>query len=365
MKAQDIVLQLATQLPKHTDKFTTNAVITSLTQTGGVATAVTATAHGLSVGSQTNIVGALAAIQVTSLTRSGTVGTAVLTTAHDFTTGEGDQTTIELTGATEAEFNGTFTILTVPNRTTVTFVMADAGATVATGIPLVLNGSNVFNQYNGLREVLTVPDTTSFTFAVPSTLYSPAFGSPESRGGVRVSAVVEEDVIFDAYTKQLADNYWAFVVLGDVVASNSRNTESDAVSDIQRGDRYRQRLIQTVTVYVNIPAKAENAGRSARDACEDLFPLICRSMLFKPYDSGLAVGTKGPLQFTNHGFAAYNRAYYVHAYAFQQVVDLTYDDTVGDDDSVAFRDIALDMKVDPGTLVESLTAGINLDEDSV
>ena len=166
----------------------------------------------------------------------------------------------------------------------------------------------------------------------------------------------------DAYTKQAPDNYWAFVVLGDVVASNSRQTNTDAVSDIQRTEHFRQQLIQSVTVFVVVPSALENAARSARDACEALFRPLSRSLTFTRFDSGLAVATKGALQFVRHGFSAYHRAWYMHAYEFQQLADLTFDDTVGYDTDVAFRDITLQMKVQQGNRVEVMTANINLDD---
>jgi len=363
MKAADVVQQLALRLPQHTDKFTTNVSVTSLTQSGGVATAETSTAHGLTVGAQVNIAGAKVPLVISSLARSGTVGTLVTSTPHDLS--EGYSTTVETTGATEVEFNGTFTLRTVPDRYTVTFTMADAGATTATGSPLLLGATNYLNQYNGLHEVASVPDTTHFTFTVPATVGSPAYGTIAARTLPRVSAVVSEEVVLDAYTKQGPDKLWAFVVLGDVTANRSRQTETDAVQDTQRGQYYRAQLIQPMSVYVIVPSALENAARSARDLCEELLQPITQSILFKRFSTYLTVNQRGPLQFVGHGFAAYSRAYYMHAYEFQQLADLTFEDTVGYDDDVAFRDIGLSLTPQQGNQVEVLTASINLDGSGV
>lgn len=360
MKASDVVQQLALTLPQNTDKFTTNVSISSLTQSAGVATATTAAAHNLSVGNQVNVTGAKVPLTISSLTRSGTTGTLVTATAHDLT--EGYSTSVEITGATEAEFNGTFTISTVPNRHTVTFTMADAGATTATGSPLLLDATNYFNQFNGLHEVLSVPDATSFTFSVPATVGTPAYGTIEARTLPRVTAIVSEEVILNAYTKQGPDELWAFVVLGDVVANRSRQTETDATQDTQRGQYFRTQLIQPLTVYVIVPSALENAARGARDLCEELLKPISKSILFKRFNTYLSVTQRGPLQFTGHGFAAYSRAFYLHAFEFQQLADLTFDDTVGYDEDVAFRDINLRITPQQGNQVEVLTASINLDD---
>lgn len=362
MRASDVVNQLAAQLPKFSDKFTTNIAVSSLTQVAGVATA-TSVAHGLTAGKQANIIGAKVPIVISGVTRVGVVGTLVTSTVHDMTPGY--STTVEIADAVEAVFNGTFTVLTVPTRNSVTFTMADSGATVATGTPLLLNGSSHLNQYNGLRAVIAAPTADTFTFAVPTTLYSPAHGTIFARTLPRVSAVLQEDIIIDAYTKQPSTDVWAFVVLGDVTASKSRQTDTDAVSNVQRGEHFRVQLLQPMTVYVVIPSAQEQAGRLARDTCEELLKPLCQSLLMKKFDSLLTVGMKGPLQFVGHGFAAYARAYYMHAYQFMQVADMTFGDTVGYDDDVAFRDIGLTIHSNIGTGVAVIqTATINLDGGS-
>jgi len=363
MKASDIVQHLAAVLPKYTNKFTRNVAVSALSQVAGVATA-TATAHGLVVGDQANIQGAKPPIPITTLTRSGTTGTMITAVAHDLTAYTG--ATVEIEGAVEANFNGTFTILTVPDRYTITFTMVDSGATTATGTPVLLNGANYLNQYDGLREVLTVPDANTFTFAVNATTPSPAHGTIEARCLPQVSAVVSEEIIANAYTRQDAPtDLWAFVVLGDVVANRSRDTNTDATSDVRTGDYFRQLIIQPMTIYVVVPSALENAARSARDLCEELLQPLTKSLLFKRFPTYLAVSDKGALQFTGHGFAGYARGYYMHAFQFEQMAELTFDDTIGYDDNVAFRDITIGITPQQGNQVEVLTANINLDDTGV
>ena len=133
MRAQDIVNQLAVRLPALVDDFTDQFSVTSLTRVGTTVTATTSAAHGLTTGRQVNITGAQTPIAVSSLTRVGIVGTMVTDAEHDITTGAGFD--VQIDGATESEFNGTFILLTAPNRRTITFQMADSGATTASGAP--------------------------------------------------------------------------------------------------------------------------------------------------------------------------------------------------------------------------------------
>lgn len=364
MKAQDIVAQLAVLLPQYTDKFTTDYNIISLTRSGTTVTCQTDVAHGLTVNKQVNITGAKTPLTINSLTRTGIYGTLITDNPHDLT--ENYLPTVELTGATEAEFNGDFSIISIPDRYTVVFQMTDAGPTTATGSPLLLNGSSALQQYNGLRKVETVPTADTFTYEITNTtLYSPAYGTITAKTSPRISAIASPDVAIDAYTAMGANDFWAFVSLGDVIASKSRAIESDATDNLQRSNHYRQQLIFPLSILVFIPTSTQILARKARDDAEEIFRPLCRSLLGSKLDSGLYTGSQNPISFVSHGLYAYNKAYYIHQYNFETVADLSFDDTIGYDLDVAFRDIDLSMYLDIGTGEDPLTAAINLDDTVV
>lgn len=360
MQAKDIIAQLAVNLPKYTDKFTDEISITGLTLAGSTVTAQCATAHGLAINQQVAVIGAESPIVINSLTRSGTVGTLVTDTPHDLTEDRYNSQSVTLAGSTEAEFNGDFVLLSVPNRYTVTFAMVDAGAVTATGSPLLVNGWSNYQTFNGLHKVTAVPAADQFQYEIttaPPT--NTAAGTIIARGNVRVGGSVSEERAISSYTP---GKWWAFVILGDVTASKSRQIESDATDNIQRGNEYRQQVLQPFNVLVLAPASNEIAALNVRDDCETLFRALSRSLLFSKLDSGLAVGSQNPIQFVSHGSFFYNASYYAHFYSFEAVADLTFDDTVGYDEDVAFRDIDLSMYLDIGTQEDALTANINLDE---
>lgn len=357
MRAADIVAQLAFNLPLHAGDFTTNVNVTTLTSAGGIATATTAAVHGLAVGSQVRMTGAQTPIPC-SITRTGAVGTLVTTADHDITMNAGFD--VQISGAVEPEFNGTFQLLAVPNRRTVKFAMPDAGALAATGAPLLLSGSGYASSYNGLVEVLTVPTISQFTYAVPSGLYSPAAGAIVAKTLPRISSGVSIERLDAAYTKQGAGKAWAFVVLGDAVADKSRHEDTDATANIQRGNYYNQRLIQSFDIFVFMPTSEQIAARKVRDRCEELLSPICRSLLQSRLPS-LVENSNNPIQLSGHGMQAYNSAYYVHRYAFEAVLQLGESDVYVPTDDVAFRDISMTMAVDIGTGV--MTSEIDLDEE--
>ncbi len=368
MKASDIVNKLAVNLPKNSSNFTSNISVTSLTRSGFTATVDTSTVHGLTVGQQVNMNGAESPISVSTLTRSGAIGTLVTATNHDLTINQFVTTeSVDLSGSVEAEFNGTFTILTIINRKTITFTMVDSGPTTATGTPLLLNGSStLYEGWNGLFNVVSTPTTSQFTYTLTTTPpLTTATGTISAKTNPRISSGVSVEACLSAYTKQLVTECWAFVVLGETVASKSRKIDSDAVDNQQSGNEFRQQLVQNFDIAVIIPAAGEIAARTARDLSEDIFVAITKSVVMSKFDSGLYVGAQNPVSFVDHGFALYNGAQYIHSYSFQQVSDLTYDDTVGAEDSAAFRDIDVDIKLNPGTQEDSMTADLNLDETAL
>lgn len=70
---------------------------------------------------------------VVSITRSSAVATLTTGAAHGFEVG--DQ--IKIAGATQTEYNGTFTVASVPTATTLTYAVSGTPDTPATGAPVI------------------------------------------------------------------------------------------------------------------------------------------------------------------------------------------------------------------------------------
>lgn len=359
MQASDVIRRLAERLPFYTNAFSDSVAVSSLSMIGNIATAVTASAHGFSVGKGVCITNAATPITISSFTRVGTKGTIVTATDHDATLKVPGVLSTE--GATEAAFNGSFTVSAVPNRRTIEVVMADTGALTATGAPVVLNASPYNRQYNGWFEILSTPTPTTFTMALGVSGLPNAKGSVVAHSNLRVTGLASAEDIESVYTEQAPTKQWMFVVLGDTISSKDRNNQADSVSNVQRQQHYRQQIIQALSIYTVLPtAEQEIAGRIARDMAETVFSSICQSILFNRFPTGLHVDYKNPLQFVSHGFEAYNGAYYIHNYNFEQTADLQFEDTVGYSEDIALRSIYLDMMIQGGT--EIFSAEINLDQ---
>ncbi len=365
MIVSDIVTQLSLLLPPLTSHFTDDVEVTGITSSGVVATATTAKKHNFKQGQPVAISGADTPIS-SSITRVLTIGTIVTSTDHDLTKRDDQTLNITISGASSSigstAYNGTFPVIEIPNRRTIKFTMLNLGESPAEG-PIVLEkAESAFRGYNGIFSVTDVPSPNSFTYTIQNSIPNAIGSSIVARGNPRISATVDAKSANESYTKQNDGDWWLFVSLEDVAGSKSRYIQSDATDNQPRNSEYRQQIIQPFTLYLFIPTKDEIAARAARDAAEVMFRSLTKSLLFSSFDSQLFVGNQGTVQFRNHGSVSYQGTHYVHGYSFEQTVDLTFDDTVGEDVSVALRNIIYTLGPNFGTGDVILGADVDLDE---
>lgn len=372
IKSETIIQQLQGTLPFYTDYFSEKVLtVSSLSVSGGTATAVTSTAHGLTTGERVAIKEAKTVIGIDSLTftantgigATGGVVTVVTTTNHDFTKGFGQSITIA--GATEADYNGTFSVVDVPNVRTVTYAITTNPTSPATGTPVVQYQYKIdAGGYNGLYTV-TVTDTTTFTYPVTQTgLSGTATGTIKALNGLRVSGAVSQDRAIGAYTSQGLDDLWGFVILGDTVTSKDRRISSDAQHTYGPGDVFRSRVIIPFSLLVITPSTNDIAGRRVRDLMEDIKVPLFKSLLRARLTTVLSESEVYATTYSGDFFIGYADAYYIHQFQFETVIDIVASDTL-DYYDVPFVDFSLIFK-DPleedgdDTIMQTLN--VSLDE---
>lgn len=358
MKALDIVNQLKAQMPNYTTLFSSAITVASITYSAGLGTVTTSAAHGLVTGDVVNIKDAISPNPITSLTRIGQIAFAITANDHDLVFSLGE--TVVVTGAVDPLYNGTRTLLSVLTRRQFTYVIDDSAAASTTGG--ILN-ETINYGYNGFFQIIVLSPTT-FTYPVLKPMGSPAIGSPKAYAHSRITGAVGPDKMMDSYTKQPPLNYYAYVVIEDTVASKSRSARNDAEAVRGAGDDPRQKLIQNFSVYIFAPCKDEIAGRKVKDDMEDVFIALCASLLGYRPPSYLSEETTNAITFVAHGTYDYKESFYVHKFNFQNLVDITFDDTLQERADLAFRDIHIDY-IDPLTSDGDdviMTSDINLDE---
>lgn len=359
--AEDVATKLTQEIHKYTDIFSDVFTITSMVNASNVSTITTSTNHGCIPGDAIFISDVAVPISISSATRTGVTGHVTTSIDHDLT--EGVDKTITISGSSSANFNGTFTIVNIANRRNFTFTMVNSGDTSSTG-GSVLNAERYDQAYNGLYNVATVTSPTVLTVSNASNIDA-TVTSGKLKKNLRISASANMARTMDSYTKQNLDKAWMFSVLGDVTASKSRRSEDDFTANQTRHNYFRQQLGENVTLYVIANTPDEIAGRRMRDEMDQLLVSITKSIAFYKFPTNLHVTRSEPIQFVRHGVAQYDGATYVHEFEFECVTDLLFEDTVGYDNDVAFRDIEMEQTINFGTKHDHANSDINLDEEAL
>ena len=371
MKAQNIVDQLSKILPNYTDGFSNSANIQSAVIAGDVVTVTTDVDHGLVNGQNVAISGAQAPVQIdtASFLRTGTTAEFDTVQAHDFTLSQRDIAnggkTLTISGATEAEFNGTFQLVGVPNRNRLQIAVADAGPVLITGAPIVENANGKI--FDGLYPVANVTaNTFEYTIAGAYAL-NPVVTNAKVQVSIRIISVLDiVQYLQDVYTKKEVGEDVLVVQLGDVTPSKSRSEPTDAVTSNSGQYAFNQSLIQPFALYILQNVTDQLAAAEARDKVEsEYIPAIFRAVNLAQFDSEFSYSSYRAT-FTGHGVFAYsdengkNKALYAHEVTFEQLVQITGADSVEAPETVAMRDVEYSLTTDLGT--GELEANVNLDE---
>jgi hypothetical protein len=343
MKAADVVRQLRQTIPFITNMFNDTALVTSLSYSAGTVTAVTATPHGLSITNNGVVIsGALTPNPITSLTSVGLVASATTANNHDLT--QGYQDTVTIQNAFYPQYNGVFKLLTVPNRRNFTYQLISTATSPDTGTPELLE--NKAFGYNGFF-LVTVIDDFTFTYTLPYVIGSPAQGLITASFNVRITDAVNAEKAVQMYSEFQTNQYYAFIVLGDVSLSKDRHIESDAPYTFESGDDFRQQEINPFSIYVFAPSTFSLSDAVVRDTMEVVRTYLYSSLLRVKFPTYLYLDLyQNALSMCygiGHSQFLYNGSFYVHKFDFESRSDIVYADTVGPDVNVAFRDIDLNI----------------------
>ncbi len=342
MRASDIVSQLRTVLPTLTNRFTDELSIASIVVSGVGALVTTTVDHGITVGDFVNIINVVTPNTLTSLTASGLIATATTIDNHDLTEdrfGRG-RCKVNISGANDAAYNGSHTLLTVPSRATFTYRLDTIPAlSPDTGAAQLLE---LFPRrgYNGRHEVVTVPSSTTFTYAISSFLPLIAGLGGIVRLRYRITRAESEDSAFEVYSKKATDKLWAFAVLRTNEASKDRNIESDAGQQKTAGADPRQNVIFKASIFVFFPATNDIRAGEQRDLAQtEVLANIVGSIVGANLPTGLSEYVWGKVTYDGDSKRFYDRGIYVHRYDIEQTGDITFCDRVPTSLSVPFNKI--------------------------
>jgi len=361
MRIKDVALRLIDALPEHTGLFCDTLDIDSINASGGIATVVTSSNHGLSNNSAINISNVAVKTPISSFTKDGLLYTFTTSLEHDLTFGWSDHKTIELGGFTDSAWNNVFDLRSSDNRFEFVVNSPDTQP--------ILNGNEYLLEYNrvdGIGGAYSVNIINDTTFTIEGDFidgdYTPVNGVVYSNP--RIGATVDIDRVIDQYTKYGANQYWLYAEPVNVDVSKDRTTLSDANHSIGNGADMRIRMVDGFTLYIIAPCSDEIAGEVSLDVCRhDLLLPLMKTLYGYQFDTG----TSNPMDFRttlkSHGVVAYDRAYLVYSYEFEVVIDLTNDDAVSDQDTRSFRNVDYTHHIGGGDTTDMTITNIFTDID--
>lgn len=370
-----VINQLAANLPLYTNLFSDQVNVTSLTRVGTVATAVTDVDHGFSVGQFVTISGAVELVPIINLTFDALTGYATAETAlnnnltenYDYKTNLPSSISpvqVQVDGALEVEYNGTFNLISVPNRNTFTYQLSGTPASPATGSPVLY--SYAYNYYRGLKQITSIPDSTSFTFDISDNASLTTTGEILAHSNVRISGAATDERALNAYTEQGVNKYWLFVTSGDSVTSKNRNILNDSINQYKSGSavEYRLRLVDNLGVIIFAPTKDEIGGKLAYDTINgEVQVAIFKSMLNFPVAAQYAAASNFSYTYLEGSLLEYDQhpAYLAYKMLYGVQFDVTYYDTYISNDRAPFLDIDMSLNINGG----DLGIDIDLDEEPI
>jgi hypothetical protein len=364
MKISPIIQLLQQNLPKYTDKFTNQNTVTSGSVVNGLVSCVTSSLHGFVSGEYVVIHNAVVSVQITSIVVLNNMATIATdednghNETFNFKNTFSDDINVELINFSNASLNGTFKIVSVPNRYKILATIDIADGTYTADGSLLNYASN---ELNGVHSV-TSTGTSTFTYQVDSIINSEIYSEPTINSYIRITGSSTLKRALASYTEQdtagaIDDGkYFLFVTHGNTTSNRDRNSVTDK-NTIQVGQDYKLILNEDFDVNVFVKVNNQLSNVILRDIMEDIKIAIFKVLL----------RTQPPLQYVSN--ANYqilfdsdyevdtdNNSYMVQAYKFITSYDVTFGDTSEIQDIAPFRDITLDLNYD------TITREINLDD---
>ncbi len=358
MKLSPLIEQFSRFLPKYTNKFTDEFDIATISAVGSLVTVTTSTPYQFN-----NLAGVsfvfmnqvLEALPIISFTYDSDTGIVEATTATDngltesmnLKTVKKKPLTVDLINNTNTALNGTFPLLTSPNRLTFTFQFLKDQVGVSVDGNVI---NYAINRVGGLKEI-TATSTTSFTYDVGQDLTGVIIDSPNQmtvRGNIRISGAANEARAQLSYTAKTTNSsfnddtkFWLILTYGSVTTSKDRVMDNDAVLAMTGGADPRHFLIEEFNAIVFAPTPNSISGRTQRDEIEDVKVAIFRTILNFPADNVYAsnINENYNYVFTAGLELVYLKAYLMYQFTFQVPFDVTFNDMFTDFQITPFRDI--------------------------
>jgi hypothetical protein len=341
MKMIDIINQLKMVLPKYSSSFADLINVSSIAVSGGIATVSTSKPHGLVAGDEVIMSSVKTCTFISDMSKDGNIVTITTAEEHDLTLNWHSE--VELHGFTDPDWNSTFQLVNVPDRTTfcIRTTLEPVDEEDLTGSECLLEIRN-----DGVNGRFEVKSATARSFTVKDIIFDGTYIEGTVQSGIRIAGAVTVDHALQQYTEQELSDLWAFIVMDNMNVSRDKSSSSDAIATKMIADELRLRLIDGFQIVLVKNVVNDQGAVAAVDLFRhDLLMPILKSIYGVIFDTGLTYSGDFRTVMTGAEFVDFNLASFAFTYKFQVVADITDEDSCEESDSMAFKKILLEEVV--------------------
>lgn len=332
MRIREIERHLRIYLPELTSRFNSEIEVSSYVVNGGVATITTADAHGVELGDEVKIKGVTFLNPIQQAKKvSSTVALATTEYPNDLTfhpNGEAIdvKTSVEITGATTTDYNGTHNLTNVVDRRNFYFEIDPDAPEHAVG-DLILHEEGLL-ALNGLFTVESVISATAFTIAVNKEDFTAPPGITfYNLANVRIASDITPENASRAYTRQSPGDYWIFIAPQDTRVSRDRRVQTDFDYSYQQGNDFYQETEDPFILFLFIPATKVYTPVDAMDEANNELKKAIFKCLLGYFPSKTLTGKYDGIFYTGSGVVGYDKSVYIHGFNFAATSAILSTDT--------------------------------------
>ncbi len=328
---------LKNDVPRHTNAFTDQLSISSISATSNVVTVVTSTPHKLTTGHYVTLTGAKRFRSVSAITRVGNLVTLTTVGQHNYTQGYNRHQYVTVKGATQTAYNGTFLVKGILSGTRITYEIPTTDPMPVTPATGTITIDEERRSINGSYQV-TVINGTTFTFTSLNAASDTISGTPIVHVRHRITGYLKDLETFLEKMREFDganpfysyNKPWLLVIPEGTRTNKNKNSRIDTSDVIMSGETIRIGQIHGASIMTLYNTKEEHAFNvSVHDVAVADIAKVSRSVLgYKPPASEMGESISG-FSINSHGPAVVGSNRYVHAMSIDYMSHIVFADTSG------------------------------------
>lgn len=328
---------LKNDVPRHTNAFTDQLSISSISATSNVVTVVTTTPHKLTTGHYVTLTGAKRLRSVASMTRVGNLVTLTTVGQHNYTQGYSRSQYVTVKGANQTAYNGTFLVKDILSGTRITYEIPTTDPMPVTPATGTITIDEERRSINGSYQV-TVTNGTTFTFTSPNAASDVISGTPIVHVRHRITGYLKDLETFLEKMREFDgsnpfysyEKPWLLVIPEGTRTNKNKNSRIDTSDVIMAGESIRIGQLHGASIMTLYNTKLQHSFNvTVHDNAVADIAKVSRSVLrYRPPTSEMGESISG-FSINSHGPAVVTDNRYVHAMSIDYMSHIVFNDTSG------------------------------------